>query len=269
MFATRFTTQIAVINSDPFRASYNPADASSNAIAVANPLQSAGICHSDPTGSGDQDRGRYAHDGLCAICVSHASTAVDAPQPAAFVELVRQFRPIPWTDAELMLGPSRTGLNTQARAPPAVGVGTAADGRCTCTSTCGDRPCRSLMRVRAFGAPLSRLFLSPEAVPTKLLAIAFSPPLSPSTTPASTTSYRFPPSTASIPATFRRCELSGESLGSIRHHKGWAPLELDAVRRFSTLGMASVAILIVSGAINAWILVGSFRGLVETVMGSS
>ena len=56
-------------------------------------------------------------------------------------------------------------------------------------------------------------------------------------------------------------------LGSIRHHKGWAPLELDAVRRFSTLGMASVAILIVSGVINAWILVGLFRGLVETGYG--
>ena len=51
-------------------------------------------------------------------------------------------------------------------------------------------------------------------------------------------------------------------LGTIRHHKGWAPLELDAVRRFSTLGIASVAILIVSGVINAWILVGSFRGLI-------
>jgi putative copper resistance protein D len=56
-------------------------------------------------------------------------------------------------------------------------------------------------------------------------------------------------------------------LGTIRHHKGWAPLELDAVRRFSTLGIASVAILIVSGVINAWILVGSFRGLVETGYG--
>ena len=89
------------------------------AIAVADPLQSAGICHSDATtGSGDQDRGRDVHDGLCAICVSHAGTAVDAPKPVAFVELVRQFQPILWTDAALMLGPSHTGSNTKARAPP-------------------------------------------------------------------------------------------------------------------------------------------------------
>ena len=89
------------------------------AIAIADPLLSAGICHGDgTTGSGDQDRGQCAHDGLCAICVSHAGTAVDAPKPVAFVELVRQFRPIIWTDAELMLGPSRSGSNTKARAPP-------------------------------------------------------------------------------------------------------------------------------------------------------
>ncbi|WP_430642012.1 DUF2946 family protein [Bradyrhizobium brasilense] len=89
------------------------------AIAVADPLQSAGICHSDTTtGSGDQDRGKYAHDGLCAICVSHADTAVDAPKPVTFVVLVRQFRPILWTDTRPVLGPSGSGSNTQARAPP-------------------------------------------------------------------------------------------------------------------------------------------------------
>ena len=89
------------------------------AVAVADPLQSAGICHSDAnTGSGDRDHGQYAHDGLCAICVSHAGTAVDAPRPVTFVELVRQFRSILWTDAKLILGPSRAGSNTQARAPP-------------------------------------------------------------------------------------------------------------------------------------------------------
>lgn len=47
----------------------------------------------------------------------------------------------------------------------------------------------------------------------------------------------------------------------------WAKLELDAVKRFSSLGIASVATLIVSGVINAWILVGSFRGLVLTPYG--
>jgi copper resistance protein D len=56
-------------------------------------------------------------------------------------------------------------------------------------------------------------------------------------------------------------------LRTIRPHRGWASLELDAVKRFSTLGIASVGTLILSGAINAWILVGSFRGLVVTGYG--
>lgn len=46
-----------------------------------------------------------------------------------------------------------------------------------------------------------------------------------------------------------------------------ASLELDAVKRFSSLGMISVATLIVSGVVNAWILVGSLRGLVVTHYG--
>jgi copper resistance protein D len=55
--------------------------------------------------------------------------------------------------------------------------------------------------------------------------------------------------------------------GRKHHLLAWASLELDAVRRFSSLGIVSVATLIVSGLINAWILVGSFRGLVDTVYG--
>jgi len=47
----------------------------------------------------------------------------------------------------------------------------------------------------------------------------------------------------------------------------WAPLQLDAVRRFSTIGLASVAALIGSGIVNAWILVGSFRALLVTDYG--
>ena len=54
------------------------------------------------------------------------------------------------------------------------------------------------------------------------------------------------------------------ALGCHRHR---ALLELDAVRRFSTLAIVSVATLILSGFVNAWILVGSFRGLVVTEYG--
>jgi putative copper resistance protein D len=41
----------------------------------------------------------------------------------------------------------------------------------------------------------------------------------------------------------------------------------DAARRFSALGMFSVAILVLSGIVNAWILVGSFHALLVTGYG--
>ena len=47
----------------------------------------------------------------------------------------------------------------------------------------------------------------------------------------------------------------------------WAPLQLRAIRRFSILGIVSVAILIVSGAVNSWILVGSTHALLVTGYG--
>ena len=56
-------------------------------------------------------------------------------------------------------------------------------------------------------------------------------------------------------------------LRAARRRKDWASFELDAVQRFSNLGIASVATLILSGFVNAWILVGSFRGLVVTGYG--
>ena len=46
-----------------------------------------------------------------------------------------------------------------------------------------------------------------------------------------------------------------------------AALAHDAASRFSTLGMLSVAILVLSGIVNAWILVGSFEGLFVTEYG--
>jgi copper resistance protein D len=47
----------------------------------------------------------------------------------------------------------------------------------------------------------------------------------------------------------------------------WATVAHKATRRYSTLGVASVATLIVTGAINTWLLVGSFTGLVATAYG--
>lgn len=47
----------------------------------------------------------------------------------------------------------------------------------------------------------------------------------------------------------------------------WASLARHAVGRFSTLGIISVATLLVTGTVNAWILVGSFHALVVTEYG--
>lgn len=53
----------------------------------------------------------------------------------------------------------------------------------------------------------------------------------------------------------RRCDVAPQ------------PVQIDLVRRFSLLGMASVAALLISGVVNAWLLVGSFRALVLTDYG--
>ncbi len=47
----------------------------------------------------------------------------------------------------------------------------------------------------------------------------------------------------------------------------WVPLARDATERFSRLGVASVAALLLTGAVNATILVGSIRALLVTEYG--
>jgi putative copper resistance protein D len=56
-------------------------------------------------------------------------------------------------------------------------------------------------------------------------------------------------------------------LSLIRGDQALASQQFDAVRRFSALGIASVAALITSGIISAWILVGSIRALVGSDYG--
>jgi putative copper resistance protein D len=46
-----------------------------------------------------------------------------------------------------------------------------------------------------------------------------------------------------------------------------AELAQDVARRFSMLGMLGVAVLVLSGIVNAWILVGSFHALLVTEYG--
>jgi len=52
-----------------------------------------------------------------------------------------------------------------------------------------------------------------------------------------------------------------------RQSPAWRKLALDAVSRFSILGMVAVATLVVSGAINAWIIVRTWQVLLATAYG--
>lgn len=47
----------------------------------------------------------------------------------------------------------------------------------------------------------------------------------------------------------------------------WRGYQFDGIRHFSTLGMVGVATLTLSGLVNSWLLVGSWRGLVGTDYG--
>ena len=92
------------------------------AMAAANPLQSAEICHTVSGASSsqsDQGGGQPAHGGACAICcVVQASASIEAPQQAAFTVPRFQVAHVDWTIAAVDLSLSRAGSNTQARAPP-------------------------------------------------------------------------------------------------------------------------------------------------------
>ena len=57
------------------------------------------------------------------------------------------------------------------------------------------------------------------------------------------------------------------AVGRRRPQTEWGMLQLDAVRKFSVLGIVSVAVLILSGFVNSWILVGSVPALLITDYG--
>jgi putative copper resistance protein D len=56
-------------------------------------------------------------------------------------------------------------------------------------------------------------------------------------------------------------------LAGTRHDPAHASFARDATRRFSTLGVAAVSTLLLTGIVNAWILVGSFNALFVTEYG--
>jgi copper resistance protein D len=56
-------------------------------------------------------------------------------------------------------------------------------------------------------------------------------------------------------------------LAAGRRNQAWASLARDVAQRFSTLGIVSVGTLLVTGIVNAWILVGSIHALIVTGYG--
>jgi hypothetical protein len=91
------------------------------AIAVADPLLPAAICHDSSTSPGQSDHtgGQPAHDGgFATCCVMHALAWIDAPKYMAVITLERRPEQVLWHDTAAPLSPPRVGSNTQARAPP-------------------------------------------------------------------------------------------------------------------------------------------------------
>ena len=90
--------------------------------AASDPLLSGEICHGLPdatSGQGDQTGDPHAHDGACLICcAAQASASFDAPLQIAFAAPYRQTTRVVWRVSAVDAAPSRTGSNTQARAPP-------------------------------------------------------------------------------------------------------------------------------------------------------
>jgi hypothetical protein len=92
------------------------------AIAASDPLGLAAICHDSGAASGqggDQGGEHRAHDDACAICcVLHAGASADTPRLPTLATPHRRAERLVWRDEALGLSASRTGSNSQARAPP-------------------------------------------------------------------------------------------------------------------------------------------------------
>ncbi|MEH2485699.1 hypothetical protein V1280_001638 [Bradyrhizobium sp. AZCC 2230] len=88
--------------------------------AVADPLQTAFICHSaNEQGGADQTGAPKAHAGSCSICcLAQASASVDSLPQAIFAVPFRAAEQVAWHPAADRLAVFRGGSNAQARAPP-------------------------------------------------------------------------------------------------------------------------------------------------------
>ena len=92
------------------------------AVAASDPLATAGICHDSGSAGGQQDNqsGPHSqHGGACAICcLASAGASVDTPKIVALAVPYRETARVAWHGQTADLPGSRTGSNTQARAPP-------------------------------------------------------------------------------------------------------------------------------------------------------
>ncbi|MGY8664879.1 DUF2946 family protein [Bradyrhizobium sp. UFLA05-109] len=90
-------------------------------VAVADPLQSAVICHANGgSGAGIDDRtgALGSHSGACSLCcLAQASASLDAPQ-TVFATSLRSAECVVWHDGADRVAVPRGGSNAQARAPP-------------------------------------------------------------------------------------------------------------------------------------------------------
>ncbi len=88
--------------------------------ASVDPLRQVSICHgSGDDGSDQPDRRSTAHHELCAFCISHAATAMDAPSAQGIVAHPGQILIVLWPEAVAAVAGMGTGSNSWARGPPA------------------------------------------------------------------------------------------------------------------------------------------------------
>jgi hypothetical protein len=86
--------------------------------ALADPLQTAAICHDAGPGLGDRSGAPAEHGGTCSICaLAQASASLDAPR-AIFATPLRFAAPVVWHATTVPVVVPHGGSNAKARAPP-------------------------------------------------------------------------------------------------------------------------------------------------------
>jgi hypothetical protein len=89
--------------------------------AIADPLQSAAICHgaSEQGGPSDQTGTPAAHAGACALCcLAQANASFDSPPQAATFVPFRHAERVVWHEADASTLATHKVSSAQARGPP-------------------------------------------------------------------------------------------------------------------------------------------------------